>query len=1792
VYLLVLSCTFVAVPTHAQSFDCAKARTAVETAICADASLKAQDTQLGQVYTQLLAATQAREPDAATRVREEQRRWVQERDRRCAARGETAARIKVCLMDLYRTRLAALTAVMAAAPALPPLPPEPAAHLSGTAVSASAAGQVLLTVDVAGRFAIRAESKTGVALQLIDMITGPGTVAGEAGVRDGRLDVLLDTGVYKLRSFGAPGATGEAQLRIEPFRHAAPASTALLHGGTFSGELTDLQQRSYWILLGGRRQVAVDAVGRAVQDMRLWHNGVELAALTPDLASLETRPGHTMTRARLEGQVTPGLYLVTVYGGTSLPWGDEDNAQPLHVRVGDVRPLAGGVAEGSIGPFGSVRFEAPPPDTYARLEVPSPVPARLVGGRKSGSIRTASITKTSREPVATLTLPLAGNEPARLEVIGFEGQPFRLRTLQPTTTLRVDGSGPHLVAVDVAGEGSDELPATAVFARFDKGRMTVLASHTPRLGPGQAWRRKFNLRGAATVLFEMTGAGPIAAQVSGPGVRLALEPLLGNTAPRADGRQPWRWQVEPGWYVLKIDPINNAAGILDLTLGQPGLAAEVADSPPPRSVLRFGIHNLLQTAQYQIFTNTAPGLVLGPKARALPADLALAPLGLSQAAAEAIDVPVHLPVGGLLHAVDPAGVPVTFTTADETPDKTGRTLTVHFPPSDRERVLALAWTPDTVLPELPRLRQQASDTLPAGQPRFFSLKRDEQRSMRLEVQAGGLYRVESLGRLKTSVQVSTPFLPDLASAADNGPGHNGLLQSYLRAGVYRATVTAHESAGHLGLVATPAILEETSVLVTAGSVRASLAAGRGALVPIEIAVAGLYRLDLYGLDRVYAARLEDAEGWPLSPPGDLSHLEQRFEPGRYRLVVVPADVDTRMVARLQAVTTPVPLAGHGPHALPFDQVQHFQWREPETREAPRPPDRWTFALYGTAPITLDISDGMIAELLREGEETAPLAKLIYKRGFAGPLPAGRYVVEARSLGRNDRLDYDLSLRTTAMQPGQVRLVHLPAKVPFAIAQDRIVSVTTFGRTALSGVLQDASGRVVERLTGRSDDWNLALSRHLSAGSYQLELSKALAESTSTEETDDASARDNAATATDNAETDIEVHLALPVVEDAGVLSFDAVQTLSGAQAHQFALPTVEAGNLMLVAAQASAELALSLERRDATAGWHTVGFERGKAPVLAVPSDGNAQRPWRVTVWAIDGGVAPWRIAARAQREALQAPGQVVLTPLRLEGLTIPLVLAQVTAPASAMLVMRGAPEAVNTGSTPGRLLGATTGDLLVPQTEQLWLLARASEPTTVMIEPVRLAHTLALTLNAGESARIPGAPVASGQMRFWHAASAFGQPGLDAGRGMGVAAGSAFAQDHGATLRVWNADSDTALRLRITAIDTSVLPGTSLDAHYAGLIPARSAQPFTFTPGARQLDVSLAAGMGAILSGGEAPPTTVWAGERAVSRLLSGGWSHLLLLNTGAVAAPATVDVTPGADGVLSAGQVIKRFFGASGSLEFRVAALAGDRLVVAGAQATFIASTGQVQRGTALLLPGPGALVLDYDPGLVAAWIERDGQAPWPSAVAQQVTLPQSLSLAGEAMTLALTQPGPVLLRARTTAPVILSLRQGDAPAPPVLFSAGAVLYRYLATGNAELRLYTPYDGPLSGSLELSATPIASIGEGLGEPRVLAPGGSLLFGFEVLSASDIGAGVRSEPDRAEVRLLGASGWMVGEGMAQMRRLEPGRYVLEVRAPAQGATLTVRPALVGLTPSPAGPPPDVVATYLDMVGLTPSGAR
>src|SRR6202035_4184713 len=114
---------------------------------------------------------------------------------------------------------------------------------------------------------------------------------------------------------------------------------------------------------------------------------------------------------------------------------------------------------------------------------------------------------------------------------------------------------------------------------------------------------KFNLRGASSLIVEVTRPGPIAIATDGPGVEVTLEPLLGGTQPRVDGKLPRQFDVEAGWYLLNLRPIKGAAGILDLTVGPPGMKPDLTPAAPPRLSIPLGLFDFEKTSFYQVYTN-------------------------------------------------------------------------------------------------------------------------------------------------------------------------------------------------------------------------------------------------------------------------------------------------------------------------------------------------------------------------------------------------------------------------------------------------------------------------------------------------------------------------------------------------------------------------------------------------------------------------------------------------------------------------------------------------------------------------------------------------------------------------------------------------------------------------------------------------------------------------------------------------------------------------------------------------------------------------------------------------------------------------------------------------------------------------------------------------------------------------------------------------------------------------------------------------------------------------------------
>lgn len=1772
-----------AAPARAQGIDCAKARTAAEKAICGAPSLIALDRQIALAYADALA----RQPDQAAAMRQDALRWLRERDAACAV---PAARLARCLTGQMTARLAALAppavsatpAPVAEAPApLPAVPSAfdpapPAATVEPAAIQAAEQADALLQVTSPGRFAVSARSRTGVALQFVDMLTGPSDLAGEAGVRDGRLDLLLDVGAYKLRSFAAKGAAETVALLAEPFRDAAPPRALPPPGEAFSAALQDREQRSFWLLVPPSGEVAIEAAGRALADLRLWRGGRELAALEPAFGTVEPQPGHPLSDLRLSGRVEPGTYLVTAYGGPALPWSDGADAMPFHLRAGASEALAEGWSGGTVGPFGSEVFTLPAFAGSVRLDLPQPAAAELRLGDQ-----VAALTRASREPHAVLrAIP---GRAATVEVRGAAGQAYTLRASEPPGSAVVSRPGTYWISAIASGAGGDEVPPTVLLQRFDAQEPArIVASNLLRLTPGTPWRRRFNLRGPTALLFENAVGGPVAVRTDG----VTLDPGAASAS---------QYDVPADYYVLRLAP--RAPGVIDVTVGAPRAAPPLGPPLPADPSIPLGVQVVGSGQRLQLLAQAAPGLFTGLSARPVPVALAGGPLTITQeAGGQAITAPVELAPGGTLAAREIGGGAVAV--LDEPGAQPGaRRVTV--PASDRARTVVLSWhraaSAPVAVPAPPAPGTGAA--LRPGTPVPLNLARGQQRGFALEVAEGGLYRVETLGRLRTRGRIVTPFIAELDQAEANGVGQNVLLQRFLRAGRYRVDVGAVDSAGHLTVSASPAPLLAGADLLPGGSVRATMPAGTGAAFLLRISEAGRYRLDLLGLGRPFTARLDDAEGWPLTRPGDLSALEQDLQPGAYRLLVSPEPVARRVVTRLARVLPDVAISGHGPHPLPFGPQQAATWREPPGRTDPRAPDVWTFGLAGSAEVTLRIDDGMVAELRPQdaAPDARPLARVT--RRWTGWLEAGAYRVEAASLGRNDRLDYRIMLDSKELQPGQVRSVTLPATVPFALADARVVSLTTWGTTPVKAVLRRADGTEAARTGARADDWNVAVSRLLPEGAYRVDLAAArppeggvgaLPDQSASPPSDEASDDDQAAQAAPSQDTPddaeerpntpeqtVEIHLALPAAR-APVDAPAEVAVLPGDGVHVLRLPQPAPGALLVAQAASAATSVLSLERRDGEA-WRVVALEQGTRPLVAALADGDA-RPWRVVAWSVDGAAALIRLAARG----LDSPAQVIdaASLAAAPGFPAGLAAARVRLDGPGVLSVAGA-DGMRAAGWAGHAAETVEAGQVVAQGDTLWLLAPG--PETVSLVPLRIAPggAQAVAIPAGGAAVLT-ADAAPGRLRLWRAESGLGQPGLASdGRQGGVASGAALALA-GPTTTLRNAGGDDALRVRASVLDLALLPEQAGGPVLAQILPPGSALPVRL-PGAGRVAVTLAPGTAAL-----AGDVVAWAADAPLSRGFDAA-DTVLLVNTGALPAPVALAWTAGEpEPALRPGTVFKRFFGAAGSFDRAVLAGPDARIDVAGdATLQWQGADGRVLLGRSVQPNGNGRLVVSHGPGAVVLSVSAPGASPWPDAPPQAVQPPQRLMLSVPAMALSLAPDAPVLLHATTTAPVLLGV--GDAP--PELFAAGAEFHRALPAGPVTLRILSPHDGPLAGTLALSAEPIRPVAEGLGEAVAVAPGGSAAFGFTLARAAIVGLGVRADPDRAAVRLLDAGGAVLGEGVAQLRPLLAGRYVIEARVPPDAPPTTLRPAVVGITPPGRGPPPDVAQSYLELVGLKPVGA-
>ncbi len=327
------------------------------------------------------------------------------------------AAASLALLSLVSVPALGATEPPAASKAPAPAPDTPKVTLSAAEVPAAGLATTLLTVDRFGRYSVRVENAQGSSIELVDRMAGSLGKAGEPGSESGRLDLFLDRGQYQVRVESAKKGTGKVKVLARSFQERGATAPRLVETRLVQGKLDDLEQVSYWLEIGERRGVRLEAAGRNLGDLRLWRDGSWLEGVEPQCRQIQPVVGQPLWRCRLAAVLEPGLYLLTAYGGVAQPWSEGSDEHPLYIRWGEPRLLESGRRRYVVSPFGEDHFLVADNANFFRMELPEARAAALAAGWVRGGSHYEQVMGMSSGAVTKESVPPA------VEVVRTEGKP-------------------------------------------------------------------------------------------------------------------------------------------------------------------------------------------------------------------------------------------------------------------------------------------------------------------------------------------------------------------------------------------------------------------------------------------------------------------------------------------------------------------------------------------------------------------------------------------------------------------------------------------------------------------------------------------------------------------------------------------------------------------------------------------------------------------------------------------------------------------------------------------------------------------------------------------------------------------------------------------------------------------------------------------------------------------------------------------------------------------------------------------------------------------------------------------------------------------------------------------------------------------------------------------------------------------------------------------------------------------------------------------------------------------------
>lgn len=1687
--------------------------------------------------------------------------------------------------------------------------------LSNNTLAANGEQHTILNISTFGRYAITVHSEQGTGLQLIDRMTGPGPINGKSGQKDGRLDLFLERGEYKIVTHAHEKGSGKLKLAAHSFTERHTASTPrLIELKPVQTRLEDFQQISYWLEIKQRRRVAIEAAGRSLGDLRLWKDGDWLVDTLPTHKTVTPQKGKPLDVYQLNAQLEPGMYLLTLYGGPAQIWSEDSDEQPLHIRYGIPKLSVADRRSRQISPFGIDRWLVPKPANYFRLELPTASDATLrVADYQSSApfaegYRNAKIDKTSLPPVVELTSS-SGNDYQRVSVEGEANLVYTLQHFEHRYYYNINNEGNFWISTLHSGAGADSVDATSILTvRPRRSKEQLLDTRTVELSMQHGWQRRFNLLDPLTLYLHVPQGGRYQLTGTGEGVaaRYKIEPFL-TSRPKNYRSPPFKdsghiWALDPGYYVLSIKP--TLKGILNLTIRPEGLAIppEGITSPSVASGTRYSNVKLKFNTHYKLYLNQQPGVKAGLVLRELPIDLDEG-LPVNQRSGEVLKIPVKTSEPGVIRALDSHGQALALSINGSATVKSAQVsagqYTVGIKNQSQKTIsYSLTFEPkrlasNTPLPQIPNSDSTDKPRFPilsSTKPAFLNLAQNQTATYNVKVTKPSLYRLETSGLLSTEGNLRTRTELSLVRRLSNGVGRNFLIQQYLREGDYQLSIKPRgKSQGRTRLSLQQTTLINNGQLTDGVTARFTLPADRGLAYEFQIKEKSHYRLRALGPSKARNIRLEDADGWPIITPNRSGDLEHDFKPGHYRLIIQPKDTASRVISLLEKLPPEFRYAGHGPHALPLAKsVQHL-WLEPGTdeHEASEQKDQWNFTLTAPADTRIKLDNEMAGELLKllANGQTETVAKVSATKVWENHLEGGRYRLMLHNQRNNNRVEYNLRIDTDQLLPGQTREISVPGELSLSLGETSLMELSAFAKGDVRAWLYDDKNQLIAKNDDRADDWNFLIARRLDAGQYRLRIESLGQGATST-----------------------RVSLRIPTEKKEAALKLPASRKIADEMLHLFPIESPKGKTLLTVTADSVDTVGITLEINNGS-GWQWAGTSIAKKARLLLPL-GNARPPaqLRLRLWSVDrrGADIKLRIEAHQPKPLGEKVRTLTLKPL---GKNSMLAVAAITVSRPGIFALSSEADLLASGQAL-QALQLTGASPLAANTGTLWLAAESNQPVKARIKRLSLQtqKPLQMTLPQRQAAYV-NVTAGDGPLLVL-AESRSGQVGLQlldknqssanhnnvtlSKRGMV----SALLSPKQPKAKLWNGGNagealETSLRTyRFTkAIVTTAVAGVTDSA-----LPAMSTLVFDLPPGLKHLQMALPAHTAALLSNKGQIERLHWSGDTPLNLGMESHAKRLTLLHAAESTAQLRLEINrlstqDGRLPAISANRLYRHSNARSGVQQFAVRLPDDGRrytLRTRGpAKASLLQDDGTVLHGEDLALNASGILQLRHEPGLLMVWLESREQTATPKTQkALTFDVPVTLDLRDDLPPQRLQTQQGVVLHLHSSTPLITRLHHADGAEQVQAYPHGASADIYLPGGETQLSLTSITGQPLSGKLNLSTSPLTEITEGIGPERLLAAGGGQLFSFTLDKSTTVGIGLQASSDLIRGVLMNAKGNIIGRGVVQMMELPAGHYVLAVYAPPEDKPVRIRPVLIGTQPKETAPPKEVIQRYLQAAGV------